>query len=118
MKARRAYRFRLEPTPQQEEGLRRIAGACRAVYNGGLERRKEHYAQYEETLPYAAQNAELTELKHRQALSRLFSARNCRKSEGRASARGFLRSAMRLTDRPQRVDQRIRRAWLRHRDFA
>src|SRR5258708_26783403 len=68
MKARRAYRFRLEPTPKEEEGLRRIAGACRAVYNWGLERRKEHYAQYGKTLPYAAQNLELTELKHRPGL--------------------------------------------------
>jgi len=67
-KQRKAYRFRLEPTPQQEEGLRRIAGACRAVYNWGLSRRKEHYAQHGKTLSYAALNLELTELKHRPGL--------------------------------------------------
>jgi putative transposase len=64
MKARRTYRFRLEPSPQQEQGLKRIAGACRAVYNWGLERRKEHYAEHHKTLPYAAQNLELTGLKN------------------------------------------------------
>ena len=68
MKARRAYRFRLEPTSEQEEGLKRIAGACRAVYNWGLERRKEHYAEHGKTLPYAAQNLELTALKNRPGL--------------------------------------------------
>lgn len=68
MKAHRAYRFRLEPTPQQEGGLRRIAGACRAVYNWGLSRRREHYAEHGKTLPYAAQSLELTELKHRPGL--------------------------------------------------
>jgi putative transposase len=68
MKARRTYRFRLEPSPEQEEGLRRIAGACRAVYNWGLDRRKEHYAEQSKTLPYAAQNLELTALKNRPGL--------------------------------------------------
>jgi len=68
MKARRAYRFRLEPAPEQEEGLRRIAGACRAVYNWGLSRRKDHYAEHGKTLPYAAQNLELTALKNRPGL--------------------------------------------------
>ena len=68
MKARRAYRFRLEPTREQDEGLRRIAGACRAVYNWGLARRKEHHAEHGQTLPYAAQNLELTVLKNRPGL--------------------------------------------------
>jgi len=68
MKARRAYRFRLEPSLGQEEGLKRIAGACRAVYNWGLARRKAHYAEHGKTLPYAAQNLELTALKHRPGL--------------------------------------------------
>ena len=45
-----------------------MAGACRAVYNWGLERRKEYYAQHSKTLPYTAQNLELTELKHRPGL--------------------------------------------------
>jgi putative transposase len=68
MKARRAYRFRLEPTLEQEEGLRRIAGACRAVYNWGLSRRKDHYTEHGKTLRYAAQNLELTALKNRPGL--------------------------------------------------
>ena len=68
MKARRAYRFRLEPTLEQEEGLRRIAGACRAVNNWGLSRRKDHYAEHGKTLPYVVQNLELTAPKNRPGL--------------------------------------------------
>ena len=68
MKAPRADRFRLDRSPEQEEGLRRIAGACRAVHNWGLDRRKEHYAEQSKTLPYAAQNLELTALKNRPGL--------------------------------------------------
>jgi hypothetical protein len=49
-------------------GLRRIAGACRAVYNWGLSRRKDHYTEHGKTLLYAAQNLELTALKNRPAL--------------------------------------------------
>lgn len=69
MKARRACRFRLEPTSEQEQGLRRIAGACRAVYHRGLDRRKAHYVQHGKGLAYAAQNLGLTALKNRPGLA-------------------------------------------------
>lgn len=68
VKTRRAFRFRLEPTPEQEEGLRCIAGACRAVYNWGLSRWKDHYAEHKKTLPAAALDLELTALKDRSSL--------------------------------------------------
>ena len=69
MKARRAYRFRLEHyLGNKRKASKRIAGACRTVYNWGLERRKEHYAEHGKTLPYAAQNLELTALKNRPGL--------------------------------------------------
>jgi putative transposase len=38
------------------------------VYNWGLERRKEYYTEHGKTLPYAAQNLELTGLKNRPGL--------------------------------------------------
>ena len=52
----------------KRKASKRIAGACRTVYNWGLERRKEHYAEHGKTLPYAAQNLELTALKNRPGL--------------------------------------------------
>jgi putative transposase len=48
--------------------LQRQAGASRFIYNWGLARRKEHYAQHGNTLGYAAQNLELTALKHQPVL--------------------------------------------------
>ena len=61
--AKFVYRFKLEPTPEQERGLARLAGARRFVWNWGLARRREHYAEHGKTLHYPALNLELTRLK-------------------------------------------------------
>ena len=61
------YRFKLEPTPEQERGLRRLAGARRFVWNWGLARRRTHYAEHGKTLRYPAMNLELTTLKQDEA---------------------------------------------------
>jgi putative transposase len=57
------YRFKLEPTPEQEHQLRRLAGARRFIWNWGLARRRAHYAEHGKTLRYPALNLELTALK-------------------------------------------------------
>ena len=57
------YRFKLEPTPEQERGLSRLAGARRFIWNWGLARRRAHYAEHGKTLQYSALNLELTTLK-------------------------------------------------------
>jgi putative transposase len=57
------YRFKLEPTPEQERGLSRLAGARRFIWNWGLARRRGHYAEHGKTLRYPALNLELTTLK-------------------------------------------------------
>lgn len=58
------YRFKLEPTSQQYSDLCRLAGARRFIWNWGLARRREHYAEHKKTLKYASQNLELTALKN------------------------------------------------------
>jgi len=58
------YRFKLEPTLEQERRLSRLAGARRFIWNWGLARRRQHYAEHGKTLRYAAQNLELTTLKN------------------------------------------------------
>ena len=58
------YRFKLEPTSQQYRDLCRLAGARRFIWNWGLARRRDHYAEHKTSLKYAAQNLELTVLKH------------------------------------------------------
>ncbi len=63
MTLRKTYRFRLEPTSAQEQGLYRLAGARRFVWNWALARRKEHYQTMGKGLTYRDQAAELTTLK-------------------------------------------------------
>ncbi len=60
---RRVYRFKMEPNQEQTHKLYQLAGARRFVYNWALARRKEHFETTGETLRYAAQNLELTQLK-------------------------------------------------------
>ncbi len=51
---RKAYRFRMRPTEEQEQVLNRMAGARRWVYNWALSRRREHYKTFGKTLSYTA----------------------------------------------------------------
>src|SRR3954466_5024489 len=60
---RRVYRFRLDPTAEQEQGLRRFAGARRFIWNWALQQRREHYQQTGKTLPAKDLSARLTALK-------------------------------------------------------
>ena len=63
MVLRRVYRFRLEPTPSQGEGLRRYAGARRFVWNWALQQKQEHYRATGKGLPERELSARLTALK-------------------------------------------------------
>ena len=60
---RKVFRFRMEPTAEQEQALARHAGAKRFVYNWTLGRRKEHYKQQGKSISPTALSAELTLLK-------------------------------------------------------
>lgn len=59
----KAFRFRLKPTKQQEQKLLQYAGACRWIYNWGLARKKEYYAEHKKTLGYNKLAVELTDVK-------------------------------------------------------
>jgi putative transposase len=60
---RRVYRFRLEPTTEQERHLRRFAGARRFIWNWALEQRQEHYRRTGKTLSAKELSARLTAIK-------------------------------------------------------
>src|SRR5438105_2651985 len=60
---RRVYRFRLEPTAEQEHRLRQLAGARRFIWNWALQQRRDYYRQTGQTLPASALSARLTALK-------------------------------------------------------
>ena len=60
---RRAYRFRLEPTSDQDERLRQFAGARRFIWNWALQQRREYHRQTGKSLPARELSARLTALK-------------------------------------------------------
>jgi len=63
MKQKRAYRYRLYPTAQQQQILARTFGCCRYVYNWALQQKTDAYYQRGERLYYYDLSIELTNLK-------------------------------------------------------
>ncbi len=61
------YRYRLDPTAEQERLLNQFAGARRFVWNWALNRKREHFQQTGTTLSYNDLAAELTRLKQQPA---------------------------------------------------
>ncbi|WP_372399759.1 transposase [Azospirillum sp. HJ39] len=62
MRVIEAHRFRLYPTPVQEEFFRRTAGCCRVVWNLALEQRQT-YGRRGRSISFKAQAAELKDLR-------------------------------------------------------
>src|SRR5215470_9974631 len=65
MPERKVYRFRIDPTAEQEAALARFASARRFVFNWALERRKETYEQNGKSISWSDLSVELTELKNK-----------------------------------------------------
>lgn len=63
MQQQRAYRYRLEPTAEQEAGLYRFAGARRWMWNWALYRKQDHYQQHTVGLSFSALCEALPRLK-------------------------------------------------------
>lgn len=63
----RGFKFKLAPTPEQEQLFREFAGVCRLIYNLALEQRSEHWRNFRaltgQHLGWAFQCRELTELR-------------------------------------------------------
>lgn len=62
------YRFKLYPTPSQEEIFKRYFGACRVIYNLGIDMQEAHYKQAlidgsKKTLSYFTLERKFTEIK-------------------------------------------------------
>src|SRR5919205_2013167 len=119
------YRYRLDPTAEQERLLNQFASSRRFVWNWALNRKREHYQQTGTTLSYNDLAAELTQMKQQpatawlreidsqslqQALRDLSSAyqhffRRLRNGEKK---KGFPKFKSRKTDPPRfRIPQRV-----------
>jgi putative transposase len=60
---RKAYKYKLKPTPEQERQLEQTVWRCRVLYNTALEQRKTAYERCGVTLSAYHQQAELPDLK-------------------------------------------------------
>jgi putative transposase len=60
---RKAYKYKLKPTSEQEQELERVLSLCRHLYNAGLEERITAYRRCGATLTCSQQQAELPDLK-------------------------------------------------------
>ncbi len=63
MSVLRAFRYRFDPTAEQESLLRRTFGCVRLVYNKALHQRAEAWTSGKKSVGYVAQSAALTEWK-------------------------------------------------------
>jgi putative transposase len=59
----KTYKFRLEPTPDQQTQFIAFAGCRRYVWNWALARKQAVYKETGKTLPYEALASELVALK-------------------------------------------------------
>lgn len=76
----RAFRFRIEETPEQARAFARIAGCCRLVYNAGLEARTGDHAERKAELERLRSDPALAEDAEALAAARIASARLARGS--------------------------------------
>ncbi len=63
MKQKRAYQYRIYPTPEQAQILAQTFGCARYVYNRALRLRTDAYYQEHKRISYHETSAELTKLK-------------------------------------------------------
>src|SRR2546426_1884292 len=63
MKQKRAYKYRVYPTPEQKQILARTFGCARFVYNWALRLRTDVYYERQERIGYHQTSAMLTDLK-------------------------------------------------------
>lgn len=69
MLLKKGFKFRLDPTQNQEPFFARFAGASRFLYNRGLEERKTLYEKEGKSINYFEQNNRLVYLKQEEATS-------------------------------------------------
>jgi putative transposase len=60
---RKTYKYKLNPTPEQERELGRVLCLCRALYNAALEQRKIAYRRSGATISRYQQEAELKDVR-------------------------------------------------------
>jgi putative transposase len=60
---RKTFKYKLMPTPEQEQALETVVWRCRELYNAGLEERKAAWEKCGVTVNFAMQSAQLPAIK-------------------------------------------------------
>src|SRR5690242_15052274 len=60
---RKAFKYKLKPTPQQEQALAFVVRRCRELYNAALQERKEAWEKRGVSITAVGQSAQLPEVK-------------------------------------------------------
>jgi putative transposase len=60
---RKTYKYKLKPTPQQEQAMAFVVRRCRELYNAALQERKEAWEKHGVSVTVASQSAQLPEIK-------------------------------------------------------
>jgi putative transposase len=63
MTCRKTYKYKLKPTPQQDQKLGRVLGLCRSLYNTALEQRIAAYQRRHVSVSRYQQEGELKEIR-------------------------------------------------------
>src|SRR5215469_16075526 len=61
--ARKTFKYKLRPTPEQEQALATVLWRCRELYNAGLHERTAAWEQCRVTVSFAMQSVQLPALK-------------------------------------------------------
>jgi putative transposase len=62
-RVRKAYKYKLMPTPEQALALERVLWRCRTLYNTAVDQRKTAWERCHVSITYYQQKAELPDLK-------------------------------------------------------
>ena len=62
-RVRKTYKYKLLPTPAQEQAMATVVWRCRELYNAGLQERKAAWEQCRVSVTFAMQSAQLPAIK-------------------------------------------------------
>ena len=61
---RKTFKYKLKPTPEQEQAMEFVLRRCRELYNAGLAERQEAWRKRGVSITAASQSAQLPEITH------------------------------------------------------
>jgi putative transposase len=76
---RKTFKYKLNPTPDQERVMAFVVRRCRELYNAALEERREAWQRCGVSVTLADQSAQLPEIKEVRPNTATFTRKYCRR---------------------------------------